>query len=285
MGTHQATRLVALFILVAAYLTSTANIQAADSPRPADGTSLVLSAPPRDSEDGGHKRFDPVAEYLAKVLGRKVVYKHPATWGGYQADMQRGVYDLVFDGPHFVGWRIEKIGHHVLVKFPGEFIYTAVVRKEDARYTGMQTLVGRRFCAHPPPNLGTLIMYNEFENPARQPFVIVVDGYKEIYDSLIKKKCDAAMLPLQHAQKFDPKSEYTRIIFQNTPLSQQAFTAGPRISAKERAKIVEALQAPASDVPLARVREDYGLGKNFIPAEDQEYAGLGKYLRGVEGFY
>ncbi|MDH4133425.1 MAG: phosphate/phosphite/phosphonate ABC transporter substrate-binding protein, partial [Gammaproteobacteria bacterium] len=216
----------------------------------------------------------------------KVVYRHPATWGGYQADMQRGAYDLVFDGPHFVGWRIEKAGHHVLVKLPGVFTYTAVVRKDDMRFTSMQKLFGRRFCAHPPPNLGTLIMFSEFENPSRQPSLFVVDGYREIYDALLARKCDAAMLPLQHAHKFDPKGEHTRIIFQNQPMPQQALTAGPRVNAVERKKINDALLlSPSAKEPLKYVREDYGLGKEFVPATDEEYKGQGKYLRGIQGFY
>ncbi len=48
-----------------------------------DAGVITLSAPPRDSEEMGQKRFGPVAEYLSKILGRKVVYKHPGSWGVY----------------------------------------------------------------------------------------------------------------------------------------------------------------------------------------------------------
>jgi ABC-type phosphate/phosphonate transport system substrate-binding protein len=141
---------------------------------------LVLAAPPRDSAEEGQRRFGPVAEYLTKVLGHKVVYKHPTTWGGYQADMQRGAYDIVFDGPHFNGWRVAKLRHNVLVKLPGDFVYTAVVRKDNAAVSQLRQLAGHKICAHAPPNLGTLIMYREFDNPARQPVVVVTDGYDHI---------------------------------------------------------------------------------------------------------
>lgn len=244
---------------------------------------LVLSAAPRDNEAEGNRRFGPVAAYISQVLGRKVIYRHPGTWGGYESDMQKGVYDIVFDGPHFVAWRIDKMEHTVLVKFPGAFTYTAIVRK-DEKYANMKQLIGRTICAHPPPNLGTLIMYDQFRNPVRQPSVVIVDGYKEIYQALLAKQCDAAMLPLGHVKKFDPDGGQTRIVFQSAPMPQQALSVGPRISPAEHAKLLQALLSPAAEKPLAAVRKDYGLGKPFIAAKNVEYTGLGRYLRDVQGF-
>lgn len=246
---------------------------------------LVLAAPPRDSAEEGQRRFGPVAEYLTDVLGRKVVYRHPTTWGGYQADMQRGAYDIVFDGPHFNGWRVAKLRHNVLVKLPGEFVYTAVVRKDSPAITQFKQLAGHRICAHAPPNLGTMIMYKEFDNPARQPVVIETDGYDKIFRALLDGKCDAAMLPLKHVKKHDPNSERVRIVFKNQPLPQQAVSAGPRLSTAEQAKVAEALLSPAAATPLAKVREAYGLGKGFVAAKSDEYAGLGEYLKDIWGYY
>jgi ABC-type phosphate/phosphonate transport system substrate-binding protein len=247
--------------------------------------ALVLAAPPRDSAEEGHKRFGPVADYLSQVLGRKVVYKHPTTWGGYQADMQRGRYDIVFDGPHFNGWRVEKLQHNVLVKLPGEFVYTAVVRKDNTSVQHIKQLAGHKICAHAPPNLGTLMMYNEFDNPSRQPVVMVTDGYDNIFRALQEGKCDAAMLPLKHVQKHDKNGERTRVIFKNRALPQQAFSAGPRLSSAEQAKVAAALLAPAAQAPLAKFREAYSLGKDFVPATNAEYADVGAYLRNVWGYY
>jgi ABC-type phosphate/phosphonate transport system substrate-binding protein len=246
---------------------------------------LVLAAPPRDSAEEGQRRFGPVAEYLSRVLGRRVVYRHPTTWGGYQADMQRGAYDIVFDGPHFNGWRVARLQHNVLVKLPGDFVYTAVVRKDSAAVTQLKQLAGHKICAHAPPNLGTLLMYREFDNPARQPVVIETDGYDKIYQALLDGKCDAAMLPLKHVQKHDPNGEHVRIVFKNPPLPQQAVSAGPRLSAAEQAKIAEALLSPAAAAPLEKLRAAYGLGKGFVAAKSDEYNGLGDYLRDIWGYY
>lgn len=250
----------------------------------ASRNTLVMSAPPRDSEESGHRIFDPIAEYLSRVIGRRVVYKHPTTWGGYQADMQAGAYDIVFDGPHFVSWRIKNTGHNALVRIPGDFIYTAVVRKDDAKVTRLKELAGHKICAHAPPNLGTLIMFNEFDNPSRQPVVIVEKGYKQIYEALLKGDCEAAMLPLYELAKYEKDNPQTRVIFRTGAMPQQAFSAGPRVTPAEQAKITEALLAPAAAIPLTDFRHTYGSGHGLVAASDKEYAGLALYLRDQWGF-
>ncbi len=248
------------------------------------GDPLILSAPPRDSAEEGRRIFGPIAEYLSSVLGRRIVYRHPTTWGGYQADMQSGAYDLVFDGPHFNSWRIVNQKHNVLLRIPGEFVYTAVVRAEHAAISGMKQLAGHKICAHAPPNLGTLIMYDHFDNPARQPVVIVEEGYEQIYQALLKGKCEAAMLPLGHLLKFEKDRPQTRIVFRTTTMPQQAFSAGPRITPAEQAKIADALQAPAAAIALVDFRKTYGFKGSFIPAGNAEYAGLAKYLKDTWGY-
>ncbi|KPJ93231.1 MAG: hypothetical protein AMJ53_07800, partial [Gammaproteobacteria bacterium SG8_11] len=65
---------------------------------------LILSAPPRELPEAGLKLYGPLASHLSELLGEKVIYQHPNNWLEYQRDLRRGVYDIVFDGPHFVSW-------------------------------------------------------------------------------------------------------------------------------------------------------------------------------------
>lgn len=253
-------------------------------PSPGD-YELILSAPPRDNAEEGAKRFGPMAEYLSKVLGRKVVYKHPGDWGGYQADMQQDAYDLVFDGPHFVSWRIEKRLHHALVKLPGDFLYVGFVRKENTKIQDIQQLAGQPVCVHAPPNLGTLMLLNAFDNPARQPNIVITKGYANIYKALMEDKCVAALLPTKHLTKHDQDGAYTRVIYSHPPYPQQALTAGVRLTAEEKSKIAYALTTPDAETALAGFREAYALSGWFVPATDQEYTGLGIYLKTMQGFY
>lgn len=246
---------------------------------------LVLSAPPRENAEEGAKRFGPIADYLSQVLGRKVAYRHPGTWGGYQSDMQRGNYDLVFDGPHFVSWRIEKLRHNVLVKLPGEFRYIGFVRADNTRIKDIEQFAGQPVCVHAPPNLGTLMLLSAFDNPSRQPSIVITHGYDGIYKGVLEGKCVAGMLPKNHLQKYDKDGKQTRVVYEHRPAPEQALTAGTRLSASERAKMVNALLAPGAETALASFREAYAFGGWFVPANNEEYAGLGVYLKPVQGFY
>lgn len=246
---------------------------------------LILSAPPRESIEDGDRRFGPMAEYLARVLQRPVVYKHPGTWGGYQTDLQRDAYDLVFDGPHFVGWRIERFNHGALVKLPGEFLYLGFVRRDNERIRDIQQLAGQTVCVHAPPNLGTLMLLSEFDNPSRQPSVVITEGYANIYKGVIEGKCVAGMLPTKHLAKHDKDGKTTRIFYRHRPAPQQALTAGPQVSESERIRIVAALTSPEAESALSAFREAYALSGWFIPATSSEYASLGNYLKPVQGFY
>jgi ABC-type phosphate/phosphonate transport system substrate-binding protein len=246
---------------------------------------LVLSAPPRDNPEAGARRFGPIADHLSQVLGRKVVYRHPGTWGGYQTDMQNNAYDLVFDGPHFVSWRVEKLGHHVVAKLPGDFLYVGFVRKNNTRVQGIHELAGQPVCVHAPPNLGTLMLLQAFDNPSRQPNIVITEGYDLIYRGVEENHCVAGMLPRTHLLRHDPAGAYMRIIYSHPPYPEQALTAGPRLSPAERTRITEAMTQPAAETALSDFREAYALSGWFVPGEDQEYAGLSSYLKPVQGFY
>lgn len=265
--------------------TAPAPAQEAQPAAPPGESALVLSAPPRESIEDGAKRFDPMADYLSRVLGRRVVYKHPGTWGGYQSDMQNGAYDIVFDGPHFVGWRVEKLGHNVLVKLPGEFLYVGFVRKDNTGIKDIKQLAGQPVCVHAPPNLGTLMLLSEFDNPSRQPVIVISEGYDKIYQGVTEGKCVAGMLPKVHLQKHDISGTYMRVFYSHRPIPEQALTAGPRLSADEQARIANALLTPGTEAVLAGFREAYAFGGWFVRASNKEYSGLGAYLRSIQGFY
>lgn len=248
-------------------------------------SELVLSAPPRDSAEDGMKRFGPLADFLSGKLGRKVVYRHPGSWGAYQAELQADVYDFVFDGPHFVSWRVEKKNHHVLVKLPGDFNYVGYVRKDNTRINTIEQLAGHPVCVHAPPNLGTLMLLNAFKDSSNQPTIAITEGYANIFKGVEEGKCVAGMLPKKHLAKHDKNGDVMRVIYSHAPFPQQALTAGVRISVENRSKLVEALMSPEASTALSAFRETYALSGWFVAAQDEEYKGLGEYLRLVQGFY
>ncbi|MEK6550484.1 MAG: PhnD/SsuA/transferrin family substrate-binding protein [Pseudomonadota bacterium] len=244
---------------------------------------LVLSAPPRETAEDGKSIYQPVAEYLSTVIGRRVVYQHPGSWGLYRTTMLRGGYDLVFDGPHFNSYRIEKLNHNVLVRIPAihEFV---VIARQGSEFRHMSDLAGRRICTHAPPNLGTLVLLSHFENPARQPVIRDTTGWNEIFTGVTSGRCDAGVMPLTNLKQFDPSNRMT-VLFKSKPMLNQALSAGPRLSSVEQNKISAALLSPEAAGPTARLRAEYKVGPSFAAATNRQYEGLSNYLRNEWGYY
>lgn len=250
-----------------------------------DANAIIFSAPPRETPEVGRERYGPVAEYLSKVLGKKVVYKHPGTWGVYRTEMLKGNYDIVFDGPHFNSYRMENLDHNILAKMEIKHQFVVIMRKDDKRFNKLNELAGRTFCTHAPPNLGTLTLLSQFENPARQPVIRNTKGWKNIYDGVVAGKCVAGILPIANLNKYDPSRASSRTIYTHRALPNQAFSAGPRLTREEQIKISRALVAPEAKEPTAKLRAAYRVGNSFITASNEEYLGVSEYLKNEWGYY
>ena len=246
---------------------------------------LVFSAPPRETEEEGIRTYQPIAEYLSRVTGKTIVYKHPNDWLTYQLEMQRGSYDLVFDGPHFNSWRISKLQHSTLVKLADEHVLAVVVRKDDTRKNDLKQLAGQKLCGMDPPNMGTLAVLNKFDNPMRQPLIMNSMCWSKIYEGVaFYKKCAAGILPVAVLKKFNNNENFVRVLYKTKSLPNQAFSAGPRVSAGDQAKISAALVSADGLTAMARLMSTYGSDKGVTFATKAEYAGLDVYLKDTWGY-
>lgn len=243
---------------------------------------FVFSAPPRGSYAEEVAAYQPIVDYLSRVTGKRFVYKYSDNWLTYSKDMTSGGYDLVFDGPAFNGWRIDRMNHTPIVKLPEDFVFVVITRKDNAQVTELRHLAGRKVCAHAPPNLGTLTMLSQFDNPARQPFIVETKGWDNAYKALVEGKCAGTVVPIKNMEKNDRGT--MRVIYRHRALPNQAFSAGPRITPEMRTKIQQALLSEEGKVATANLRSVYA-GKDFVAARTEEYAGLGQMLKDSLYYY
>lgn len=248
----------------------------------AGGDTLVFSAPPRELPAAANEIYEPIAQYLSGVLGKKVTYRHSNNWLTYQTEMRKGTYDLVFDGPHFNGWRAANLSHNILAKLPGDHVFVVITRSDGNSINDIKQLSGRAVCAMPPPNLGTLTLLSQFDNPARQPVIANTDGWENIYRNVMARRCTAGVLPLTLLEKFGQGG--VKIVFKGKALPNQAFSAGPRVTLAEQAKIASALTAPESAAAFARLREHYAVIGNLTLATRDEYLTFATLLKGQWGY-
>jgi ABC-type phosphate/phosphonate transport system substrate-binding protein len=275
---HQIRVLFAGVLILIAVTAITQTAGAADA--------YVFSAPPRSTQAKEQAVYGPIARYLSQVIGKPVVYEHSDNWLNYQNRMQQGKYDIVFDGPHFIGWRMAKIKHEPLVKLPGDLKFVVFVKADSGAVQSLKDLEGRTLCGLAPPNLATLTMYDQYPNPLRQPMVVEVESFEQGYAGVAQGRCVAGVMRDKMFGKLQKaRGNAARVVWASKGTANQGFSAGPRVSGDDRNKIIAAMLAPEAREVLDIFFERYSKSdKRLVPAGLQDYAGLGTYLRDVYGF-
>ena len=246
----------------------------------------VFSAPPRGPAAKETAVYGPIARYLSKATGKNIVYKHPDNWLNYQNQMQKGNYDLVFDGPHFIGWRMDKVQHQPLAKLPGKLSFVVFVKNDNKEVNNPSDLAGRTLCGLAPPNLATLTMYNQFPNPMRQPLVVEVKSFPAGYKKVMEGGCTAGVMRDKLFNKLQSQNgNLGRVIWSSNGTANQGFSAGPKFSESEKVSLAKSLLAADATPHMDKFFERFSKkNKALLPANTQEYAGLGILLRDVWGF-
>lgn len=245
---------------------------------------LILTAPPRETAAAGNDLYGPLSAHLSTLLGTKVTYQHPGTWPQYTRDMRAGVYDIVFDGPHFTSWRMKHVKHEVLVRLPGQLVFHVVAKVDDDRIQSSDDLAGLPICGVAPPNLGTMALIRQFPNAARQPVLVPAKGgFKGVYKALESDRCRAAVLRTQFYDKglSDEQRAGLKIIATSAKFPNQSISAGPNVTAEQKRKIVESLMGDGVQAAKPIFERFARNASKFQAAEAQEFTGHNFLLEGV----
>lgn len=257
-------------------LVQTTVIQASDT--------LVFSTAPTQSPEETRQLYQPLVDYLASQTGRKIILKPAKNFLEYSHAMQNGVYDIVFDGPHFVGWRVARHQHQVVAKLPGTIRYS-IVSRDDARITDYKDLAGKKVCAFSSPNLLSLAFMDLFPRAASQPILIKVNSFKQAMTCVHGGYGVAALVSEKYweVQSYQQKKGLQLIYTTSKALPHRAFSVSRRVDARTRRLIVNALTSEGAiesgDAILQRFRS-----KKFTTADSSEYRGLEALLKPVWGY-
>jgi len=245
---------------------------------------IFLSAPPRESKDNGEKIYGPIATKLSEILGEKVTYEHAGTWAAYTKNMRDGRYDIMFDGPHFVGWRHRHLNHTPVAKLPGDLEFYVVVHSDDNRINKARQLIGKKICAMPSPNLATDMVYSLFDNPVLQPTIYEVKGgLPKAYEAFLKGACDATIFRSNQFEKL-PKEEREKlkIVVKTQPLPNQTFSVSQKLTPQLQ-KLSSFFISDAGKMAADGLLERFSKNKKFFtetPSGDK-YEVAANILEGV----
>ena len=244
---------------------------------------LIFTSAPRDAKEKEEVTYRPLTDFLTRVIGQKVTFRYGDNFLVYQSEMRKGTYDIIFDGPHFVGWRMDKLGHVPLVKFPGNLVFVLAVKKDWTNINSIKDMAGRTVCAFPSPNLATLTVLDIFDNPARQPLILESTSFPGSYKNMMAGKCVGAILQKKLFENLDKEKQSGKVLFTSKPLPNQAFSSGPKVTPEMRAKIVTALLSPEGLAATQKMRDAFKIQK-LEAASVEEYQGLGRLVRNEWGF-
>ena len=244
---------------------------------------LVFTAPPRESLAKAEEIYGPVISFLATVTGQKVVFRNTDNWLSYQDEMRKDKYDIVFDGPAFMGWRIVKLHHTAILKVPGNLVFAVAVNKHQDKIRDIKGLTGRTLCGFPPPNLATLAVMHEFDNPSRQPVVLETQSFKATYQDTVKGRCVGGILQPKLLEAMDSEAKALRVVYTSKPFPNQGMTVSPRVTPEIRNKIIQGMESPEGRVATQKLRDEFK-GQDFVPAKDEEYVDHAKLLKDIWGF-
>ncbi len=247
-------------------------------------SAYVFTAPPREDAEHGYQVYKPIADFLTKETGQQFVYRQQNDWDEYVKDMRAEKYDLVFDGPHFVDWRIHNIKHRAILKIPHLLQWRVIVSKNEKNITKVEDLVGQKVCAPGVPNFGTLNLLSHFKDDSKQPQHVEVKGWNHVFEGVKNGECVAGVLPKKNHEIYDKANVYTKSIHTHLPYPNQAFTASSRIPDALREKIRKALLSDDGQKALENLRTRYTGGSKMVTADDEEYDSIHSLLLKAKNF-
>ncbi len=249
----------------------------------ADAPPLVLAIQPVQREDVTQTIYQPLADYIGKVTGRKCVLLTHASFFTYWVTIHQGKgYDLVLDEAHFTDYRIQKLGFNVLVKAPGMVTYSLIMLSKKVVVNPAQ-LVGRRIATLGIPSVGAARLNAIFPNPSRQPITMEVDSLEQGMQMLLDGKVQAAILPTPFVNQQKARGADVRAVLLTEPIPNIALSAGPGMPADERETLRKALLDADKNDAGRRMLRAMGMEK-FDPATAAIYAGQSRILAEYWGY-
>ena len=252
------------------------------------GVALATAAMPAHAEirfvvqpiidrEATRKAFQPLADYLSAATGEQVVLKTAYDYADFWSMMKDGKhYDLIFDGPFYVDYRIKHQNHVPLAKVPGLVSYSLVAMASSGLFEPSE-LIGKKIASLTPPAPGGLVMFKMFPNPLRQPYILPVRSAEDAMKLLLTGKVHAAMVPTPlAAQAMQQGAEISTVVTTDqTP--HMTITAGKSIGEATRKKITEALLNATKTPKGVEMLKKIGF-EGFEATDAKLYDGYSRYL-------
>lgn len=249
----------------------------------ADSEVLELAIQPVLSEAKTKEAFKPLASYLSKITGKRVVVKTMPNFMAYWDSVRRAdSYDLILDAAHFTDYRTKKHGYKILAKVPATVSYSLIVLADNFIFDPSE-LVGKRIATLGTPSIGAARLNALFPNPMRQPITVEVASADKGIDMLMKKKVFAAIIPTPLVSRTMAQGNDISVVMVTEPAPHIAISASPKVDAKIVSKIKKGMLTANKTADGKTMLKGIGF-QQFDPASSKIYSGQSKILQKYWGY-
>ena len=244
---------------------------------------LIFPTPPTQSVEMTRKNYQPLVDYISQAINKKIVLMPAKNFQEYTKNLRIGTYDMIFDGPHFINWRIRKQNHVVVAKQPGE-LHFAIVAMKNSSIRKLEDLWALPVCTPSVPHLGTLTMLEIYSNPIREPVIIPVQSFKHALKCLREGRGLAALVRDKYWYKKADRSGLRVIHMTKKKMPARGLTVSPRVNKKAQRQITRALTSKEGRKFAEKAFSTIGGGK-FVTANTAEFSNHGEIIKQVWGFH
>lgn len=248
---------------------------------------VVLSSAPVFSKQESETLFQPLADKIGKILEIEISYQHPKDWSTYGREMQKGMFDILVDQPHFAQWRTSitsRLDHLMIAVFPGTKRYAVISKQTNAIY-GLEDLVGKRICAKPSPEISTMVVLSQYRNPVQQPTIFEMNkSPKETLDKLRKNRCYGAIIPYEYFENLDQEKKVGLGVYYLSPeIPNMVISISRKIKKEDAQKLKAAFLAGELDAELKPLMDKFSPGEKpkLLPLKKGDLDMTKNMLRGV----
>jgi ABC-type phosphate/phosphonate transport system substrate-binding protein len=250
---------------------------------PASDQELVLAIQPILSESNTRKAYQPLANYIEKVTGRKCSIKTTPNFLAYWSEVTRSRENMIYvDAAHFTAYRARKQGYQVLAKVPDSVSYSLIVSDNNIIFDPTE-LTAKRVATLGAPSIGAARLNGMFPNPVRQPIIVEVANAETGIKMVIENKVDAAIIPTPIVSSAMSQGTPINVVTTTEPMPHIAVSTSPDIDSATTNKIRQALLQASDREDGQAMLQQIGFPK-FDPANGGIYQNQDNILKTYWGF-
>ena len=225
--------------------------------------------------------YGPLLSYLNRSTGYRFNVRAAASFNQHWRDLRAGTpADLVFEEAHFFDYRRQRSGFVGLARTVEDSAYAIAVADPAIADEGRNGIVGRTVASLGAPNLGDVLVFEEFRNPLAQPEMRPISSkWSDGPDLVFAGDVEATMLPAYLASENPALIE----VWRSRSLPGRVLSASPQLPQDVRQKVMEALLRLHEDPDAFAVMNELRT-ERFVAFDVSAYAGLERLLVNSFGY-